>query len=61
MNKILVVDDEQALRRWSERVLSDHGYECEGASDAQDAREHLKDGAFQLALLDINMPGESGM
>lgn len=61
MNKILVVDDEEALRRWSERVLNDHGYECEGAGDAEDARERLKDGAFQLALLDINMPGESGM
>jgi putative two-component system response regulator len=61
MSKILVVDDEQALRRWSERILTDHGYECEGAGDAQDAREHLKDGAFQLALLDVNMPGESGM
>jgi putative two-component system response regulator len=61
MSKILVVDDEHALRRWSERILHDHGYECEGASDANDAREHLRDGAFQLALLDINMPGESGM
>ncbi len=61
MNKILVVDDEPALRRASERILTQHGYECEGAGDAYDAREHLKDGAFQLALLDINMPGESGM
>lgn len=61
MNKILVVDDEQALRRVSERILTQHGYECEGAGDAEDARAHLKDGAFQLALLDINMPGESGM
>jgi putative two-component system response regulator len=61
MNKILVVDDEQPLRRWSERILHNHGYECEGASDAEEARERLEDSAFQLALLDINMPGESGM
>jgi putative two-component system response regulator len=62
MNKVLVVDDEEPLRRASERILSAHGYECEGAGDAQGARERLKDGAFALALLDINMPGgESGM
>jgi putative two-component system response regulator len=61
MSKILVVDDEQPQRRWSERVLDGHGYDCEGAEGAEDAREHLEDGAFQLALLDINMPGESGM
>jgi putative two-component system response regulator len=61
MSKILIVDDEQPLRRWSERVLHEHGYECEGASDAQDARERLEERGFDLALLDINMPGESGM
>ncbi|HEX3693511.1 MAG TPA: HD domain-containing phosphohydrolase [Solirubrobacteraceae bacterium] len=59
--KVLVVDDEPALRRWSERVLQDHGYDCEGAGDSGAAREQLVDGAFQLALLDVNMPGESGM
>jgi len=57
-----VVDDEEPLRRASERILGAHGYECEGAGDAQAARERLKDGVFALALLDINMPGgESGM
>jgi putative two-component system response regulator len=61
MSKILIVDDEQPLRRWSERVLHGHGYDCEAASDAGDARHRLEDGTFQLALLDINMPGESGM
>jgi putative two-component system response regulator len=61
MSKILIVDDEQALRRITERILREHGYDCDGADDAHDAREQLKDSAFQLALLDINMPGESGM
>jgi putative two-component system response regulator len=61
VNKLLIVDDEQPLRRWSERVLGEHGYDCESAGDAAAAREALKDTAYQLALLDINMPGESGM
>ncbi len=61
MSTVLVIDDEEPLRRASERILTQHGHECEGAGDAHEARERLKDSAYQLALLDINMPGESGM
>ncbi len=61
MAELLIVDDEQALRRWAERVLSDRGYTCDGADDAVAARERLALVAYQLVLLDVNMPGESGM
>ena len=59
--ELLIVDDDEALRRWAERVVRDQGYSCEGAGDADAAREQLQHGAYQLALLDVNMPGESGM
>jgi len=59
--RLLIVDDEEPLRRWAVRVLEGHGFGCEGVPDAAAARERLTQGSFQLALLDINMPGESGM
>jgi putative two-component system response regulator len=59
--ELLIVDDDEALRRWEERVLGDHGYSCDSAGDANTVRERLPRNSYQLALLDINMPGESGM
>ncbi len=38
MPDLLVVDDDEALRRWEERVLGDQGYSCDGACDASSAR-----------------------
>jgi putative two-component system response regulator len=59
--ELLIVDDDEALRRWVERVVRDQGYSCAGAGDATTVREHLPQHSYQLALLDVNMPGESGM
>jgi putative two-component system response regulator len=61
MTELLIVDDEEALRRWAERVLNGSGYACAGAGDVASAREQLKRAPYQLVLLDVNMPGESGM
>jgi len=61
MTELLIVDDNQALRQWAERVMQDRGYACEGAADAHDARELLQRSAYDLVLLDVNMPGESGI
>jgi putative two-component system response regulator len=59
--ELLIVDDDEALRRWEERIVREEGYSCDGAADANAVREHLRRRSYQLALLDINMPGESGM
>ncbi len=61
MSRLLIVDDEEPLRRWAERVLSEQGYICETAEDGEAARGRLFEAGFQLALLDVNMPGESGI
>jgi len=58
---VLVVDDDPALRRWARRILAAQGYDCDAASDAASARAALRGGSFELALLDVNMPGESGI
>ncbi len=60
MPQLLIVDDDEAVRRWEERVVTDNGYSSESARDAEDARSHLSAGEFELALLDVNLPGDSG-
>ncbi len=61
MPELLIVDDDEALRRWEERVVRDQGYSCDSACDANVVREQLQQSFYQLVLLDVNMPGESGM
>ncbi|MDH5740689.1 MAG: response regulator [Nitrospira sp.] len=58
---ILVVDDEEPIRRLLAYLLQSHGYQVEGAGDAREARQKLGEQAFALMLCDVNMPGESGM
>jgi putative two-component system response regulator len=61
VTELLIVDDDEALRRWTERVVRDHGYSCDSASDAAAARKNLNSNTYQLVLLDVNIPGESGI
>ncbi len=61
MTKILIVDDEEPIRLLLEQILEKRGYACVLAADAAEARDCLKEHAFDLALCDINMPGESGL
>ncbi|MBM4127332.1 MAG: response regulator [Nitrospira sp.] len=58
---LLVVDDEEPIRRVLGYLLTSHGYTVEFAGDARDARQKLKTQPFALMLCDVNMPGESGM
>jgi putative two-component system response regulator len=61
MTELLIVDDEDALRRWERRVLEGQRYTCAEAADVPHAREALAAGRYELALLDVNLPGGSGM
>jgi putative two-component system response regulator len=58
---ILVVDDEEPIRRLLAYLLQSHGYTVEGAADAREARQKLASHPYALMLCDVNMPGESGM
>lgn len=58
---ILVVDDEEYVRESLPEVLNDVGLQCVTASGADDAVAALQREEFDLVLLDINMPGRSGM
>jgi len=61
MAGILIVDDEEPVRRLIGQILDRDGYECTLAADASEAREILKKQDFALVLCDINLPGESGL
>jgi cyclic di-GMP phosphodiesterase len=58
---LLIVDDEDPLRLWERRVLEAQHYSCTTAANVPEARAALASGSFELALLDVNMPGESGI
>lgn len=61
LKRILVIDDEEPIRRLLGYLLQTHGYETVLASDAREARQRLEEQPFALILCDVNMPGESGM
>jgi len=58
---ILVVDDDDRLRELLRKFLSDNGFMVSTAADAADARTKLGVLAFDLIVLDLMMPGESGL
>jgi two-component system phosphate regulon response regulator OmpR len=58
---ILVVDDDQKIRGLLGRFLSSNGFRVTEAADAAAARAFMRGLAFDLVLLDVMMPGESGL
>jgi len=58
---LLVIDDEAAIRRLLRSKLSGEGYQCEEADGAEHALDMLAAGPFALAMLDVKMPGRSGI
>ncbi len=58
---ILVVDDDQKIRELLGRFLVSNGYRVTEAADAASARSFMRGLAFDLVMLDVMMPGESGL
>jgi two-component system phosphate regulon response regulator OmpR len=58
---ILVIDDDKRLRDLIGRYLAEQGYRVTTAIDAADARAKLAGIRFDLLVVDIMMPGESGL
>ncbi len=58
---ILIVDDDDALRERLVRALSARGYEARGAADAPAALESARADAPEMCLVDLRMPGPSGL
>ncbi|MBV9571398.1 MAG: response regulator [Alphaproteobacteria bacterium] len=58
---ILVVDDDERLRALLQRYLSQNGFRVTSAPGADEARALMKSMAFDLLIVDVMMPGESGL
>jgi two-component system, OmpR family, phosphate regulon response regulator OmpR len=58
---LLVVDDDERLRSLLQRYLTGEGYRVTTARDAAEARTKLASVAFDLIVLDLMMPGETGL
>jgi two-component system response regulator RegX3 len=58
--RVLVVEDEAAIREGLIDVLVFHGYEVESAAEGPDGLEKALTGRFDLVLLDIMLPGIDG-
>ncbi|HSQ75888.1 MAG TPA: response regulator [Bacteroidota bacterium] len=59
--KILLADDEEALRELLREQLSAQGYTIDEAQDGVEAVEKLQQNSYHLAILDINMPRKTGL
>jgi len=58
---ILVVDDELGIREGCRRVLSREGHQVIVATTGEEGWQQIQSGQFDMVLLDIMMPGISGM
>ena len=59
--RVLIIDDDETVQSMLTRMLGRHGYDCSSAANGAQAREALANESFDLALCDLNMPGESGL
>lgn len=60
-NKILVVDDEEAIRLLCAEFLASASFVIETAVNGLDAMDKLAASSFDAVILDINMPGLDGI
>ena len=61
VGRVLVVDDEPQIRRVLRSTLTARGYEVHDARTGEDALDAIREVRFDLVLLDMNMPGMSGL
>jgi two-component system OmpR family response regulator len=58
---ILIVDDDREIRDLLSRFLQKHGFRASTAADGRDMRKILADSKIDLIVLDVMMPGETGL
>ena len=58
---ILVIDDDERLRELLRRFLEESGFRVTDANSAAEARDYMKAMHFDLLVIDVMMPGETGV
>jgi diguanylate cyclase (GGDEF)-like protein/PAS domain S-box-containing protein len=61
LGRLLIGDDEPRLLNSLCSILRDKGFEADGAEDGDAVCQRLRENAYDLVLLDIRMPGKSGL
>jgi DNA-binding NtrC family response regulator len=59
--RVLVVDDDPGVRSLLEHVLARHGYDVRSVADGQTALRAIREDSPEAVLLDVNLPGLSGV
>lgn len=59
--QILIVDDNRINQVVTKRILEQKSFVCEISENGTDAVEKVRKGSFDLVLMDVNMPGISGL
>ncbi|RRO13797.1 DNA-binding response regulator [Saccharopolyspora rhizosphaerae] len=60
MSKILIVEDEERIAAFIEKGLRASGFTTTVVTDGDAALQHLVDGEYDLAVLDLGLPGRDG-
>ena len=60
-SRILIVDDEQGIRKTLAGLLSDEGYDAAAADDGESGLRTIREQLPDVGLLDIAMPGRDGL
>lgn len=61
MTKILLVEDEEALRDGIAKVLRERGHEVDEAGDGEEGLERIRNGGYALVICDVTMPVLDGL
>src|SRR6185369_8879638 len=61
LNKILVADDEESMRWVLSKALKRKGFSVDLAQDGRQALAMIQENSYDLAILDIKMPGMTGL
>ncbi len=59
--KLLVIDDEKAIRETLSELLTEEGYVCEVAADGETALQRISQKTFDLVVSDLRLPGIQGL
>ena len=58
---ILIIDDDSRIRSLLKKYLADNGYRVSTAASGADARTLMEGLSFDLLVVDVMMPGETGL